>query len=187
MSENWKLQDTVQDSQSITSDWQLTDNKLIDGVEFREVKNVIKVNGMLTEIYRKDWQLDDLSVDQVFQVVLNPGGVSAWHAHAETTDRLFVNFGAIRVVLYDSRPESPTNGLLNDFRLSLHRPGILIVPPKVWHGIKNQTSEPALILNLVDKAYNYQNPDHYRVAENHPGIPFSFNSGPDLANTPGDL
>lgn len=187
MAHDWELKGNIKDKQSITSDWQLTSQQLIDGVRFREVKNVVKVNGLLTEIFRDDWGLDDLGVDQVFQVVLNPRGISAWHAHAVTTDRLFVNYGAIRVVLYDSRPESPTNGLVNDFRLSLHRPGILVVPPKVWHGIKNESSEPALILNLVDKAYNYQDPDHWRVPADHPEIPFKFGGGVDLANSPGDL
>jgi dTDP-4-dehydrorhamnose 3,5-epimerase-like enzyme len=40
-------------------------------------------------------------------------GVSAWHTHEFTADRLFVNMGRIKVVLYDDRADSPTYGLKN--------------------------------------------------------------------------
>jgi hypothetical protein len=52
------------------------------------LKHVPRNNGILTEVFRRDWNLDDRLVDQVFQSVLGPGAVSAWHAHQHTTDRL---------------------------------------------------------------------------------------------------
>ena len=72
-----------QGQQSITADWVFTQD-LIDGVKVREVKNVPKANGLLTEIFRRDWGLEEGTVDQVFQVTLFPGAVSAWHVHQLT-------------------------------------------------------------------------------------------------------
>jgi dTDP-4-dehydrorhamnose 3,5-epimerase len=103
------------------------------------VKNVIKNNGHLTEIYRQDWELDDLPVAQVFQVSLIP---------QITTDRIFVNTGSIKVVLYDAREESPTYRQINEFRCGALRPMLIIVPPRVWHGVQNYTSEPAALHNI---------------------------------------
>lgn len=171
----WMLDGAMQDQQSITKDWQFTGQDLIDGVKVREVVNVQRSFGYLTEIYRKDWNLDDCEVEQVFQSVLEPGSVSAWHAHAITTDRIFINFGRMRIVLYDSRTHSPTHGVLNTFIFGTHRPAMLVIPPKVWHGVQavSMTGLSSL-LNVVDHAYHYDLPDHYRLDRESEQIPYTF-------------
>lgn len=150
------------DTQSITSDW-IPLMQLIDGVLLHEVKNVAKESGFLTEIFRKDWGFDNFEIDQVFQVALTPDGFSGWHVHKITTDRLFINHGLVKIALYDGRPESPTYGKINEFRLGNLRPGLVIVPPGVWHAVVNLADQVSYVLNLVDKAYQYDDPDHYRL------------------------
>ncbi len=167
------IEGCAKDRQSITSDWEFLQPR-IDQVRIKEVKNVVKENGALTEVYRRDWQLDAGEVDQVFQVLLEPGGVSAWHTHQLTTDRLFVSQGTIKVVLYDARQSSPTCGLINEFRLGSLRPALIIVPPGVWHGVQNISRAPACLLNLVDRAYAYEDPDHWRLPWDTEKIPYSF-------------
>jgi len=162
---------------SVTSDWALLQT-LIDGVRIKEVRNVPKKSGLLTEIYRRDWDLDDRPVDQVFQALLYPGGLSAWHAHRLTTDRLFVATGMLRIVLYDDRSDSSTRGLVNEFRFGGARPGIVVVPPRVWHGVQNYGPEPAILLNLVDRAYDYDDPDHWSLPPDSESIPYKFPAGP---------
>ena len=61
------------DGVSITSDWDLVNQSLIEGVRTKEIKNVLKNNGVLTEVWRKSWNLDGEPVEQVFQVTLSPG------------------------------------------------------------------------------------------------------------------
>lgn len=170
----WLVAGAKRDAQSITSDWDYTGQRLIEGVRLKEIRNVPKGNGFLTEIWRREWDLDALGVDQVFQVHLRPGGISAWHAHEITTDRLFVGDGILRIVLYDAREDSPTYGLVNEFRLGAVRPGLVIVPPKIWHGVQNIGNESGVIINLVDQAYHYENPDHWRVPMDSPDIPYRF-------------
>ena len=100
--------------QSVTSDWWPVDC-VIEGVKVREVKNVCKTEGgVLTEVFRHDWLLDDAGVDQVFQNILQVGEISGWHVHQFTMDRIFVNWGLLKIVLYDARAESPTYGKLNE-------------------------------------------------------------------------
>lgn len=172
----WLLDGAVKEGQSITSDWEFTNQSLIAGVVLREIKNVPKANGMLTEIFRSDWKMDELAIDQVFQVTLNPKGISAWHTHEVTTDRLFVNQGLIRIVLYDAREDSPTCGVLNEFKLGTIRPGLLVISPKVWHGIQNISESTSALLNLVDRAYQYEDPDHWRLPQDTPLIPYQFST-----------
>jgi dTDP-4-dehydrorhamnose 3,5-epimerase len=163
-----------QDRQSVTSDWNSWQDA-IEGVRVREMKNVLKTGGdVLCEVFRRDWMLDDGEVDQVFQSVMNPRSVSAWHAHRLTTDRLFAGHGAIQIVLFDARQNSPTHGRINEFRFGAVRPALLIIPPGVFHGVRNISHEPALLLNLVNKAYQYEDPDHWRLPLDTDKIPYRF-------------
>jgi dTDP-4-dehydrorhamnose 3,5-epimerase len=165
------------DRQSVTADWQPL-QELIDGVVVKEVKHVVKDNGYLTEIWREDWKLAPTHVGQVFQALLEPGGISAWHVHRSATDRLFANHGLVKVVLYDARPESATRGKVNVLRCGTVRPLLVVVPPGVWHGVQNLGAAPALLLNLPDRPYRYDAPDHWRLPPDTDRIPYSFATGP---------
>jgi dTDP-4-dehydrorhamnose 3,5-epimerase len=171
------MEGASKDRQSITSDW-VPLIKTIDGVRIREVKNVPKSNGVLTEVFRTDWGLDEGIVQQVFQTTMVPGGLSAWHVHMLSTDRLFVSQGLLKIVLFDARESSPSRGCVNEFCFGTQRPALVVVPPGVWHGVQNISGEPALLLNLVDRAYRYEDPDHWRLPPATPQIPYSFATGP---------
>lgn len=176
MKKAWQLPGCRKDAQSITRDWQPTDQRSIEGVRVRESRNVIKGNGHLTEMYRRDWLDEDAAIDQVFQVTLHPGGLSAWHAHGATIDRLFAVTGSLLIVLYDARQDSPTHRLINEFRCGLARPTLILVPPGVWHGVHNIGPEPAILVNMVDRAYRYEDPDHWRLPADTGEIPYRFSA-----------
>lgn len=165
------------DPQTVTAEWIRVQDP-IDGVQVREVRNVLKGAGLLTEVYRRDWNLGG-DVGQVFQVCLAPGEVSAWHTHFETTDRLFANQGRVRIVLYDARQGSPTFGRVNELRFGIERPALVIVPGGVWHGLQNLSSQPSSVLNVVDHAYDYEEPDHWRLPPDSPRIPYRFPPTPE--------
>ena len=174
MTESWLLPGATKDAQTLNAQWRVVDQPLIDGVQVKEALNVPKSNGYLTEMYRLDWNLGPL-VDQIFQVVLLPGAISAWHAHATTVDRLFVSHGLMRIVLYDGRADSPTRGVVNDFRFGTVRPATVLVPPRVWHGVMNVVDTPAILMNFPDRAYDYEDPDHWRIPADSAEIPVRFN------------
>jgi dTDP-4-dehydrorhamnose 3,5-epimerase len=167
------LPGATKDEQSVTADWTVLQEP-IDGVQLIEVRNVIANSGHTTEVLRRDWFGTHVEIDQVFQVTLGPNGISAWHVHMDTTDRLFVNAGQVKIALYDSRPESPTRGLVNEFRLGERRPGLVVIPPGVWHGVQNLQATESRVLNLVDVAYEYEDPDHWRLPADTAEIPYSF-------------
>lgn len=170
----WELRGSQPREQSVTSDWQHT-QPLIDGVIIKEMRNVPTGYGYLTEMFRADWNLDSGVVDQVFQSVFEPGMISAWHAHRFTTDRLFCAVGHLRVVLYDGREHSSTKGMVNSFGIGSIRPSLIVVPPKVWHGVQNVSrTQPSVLLNAVDAAYQYEEPDHISLPVDSDQIPYSF-------------
>lgn len=162
------------DRQTVDRDWNIVGQPEIEGVVCKEIRPVTTGDGCLTEIWRREWGLDGLAVGQVFQSLLDPGTVTAWHAHAETTDRLFCAMGRVHLALYDGRKSSPTFGAVWQRVFGQERPLLVVVPPGVWHGLKTLGTTPSLILNLVDRAYSYESPDHWRLPPDAPQIPLSL-------------
>ena len=164
----------VQDRQSVNADWLAVEEPPIVGVAVKEILPVAASSGYLTEIWRREWVLDQLPVDQIFQRTLEPGEVTGWHAHAVTTDRLFCSAGSVRVSLFDGRKSSSSFGKLWHRIIGEKRPALIVVPTGVWHGVKALSATPALILNIVDQAYGYEFPDHWRLPPDTEHIPFKL-------------
>jgi dTDP-4-dehydrorhamnose 3,5-epimerase len=169
------LPGATRDRQSVMRDWQ-PQLHLIDGVIIKEVRNVAKDNGIVTEMWRDDWDLPGSHVAQVFQASLEAGSISAWHVHRHATDRLFANHGLLKIALYDARAGSRSHGRVNVIRCGTARPLLVVVPPGVWHGVQNLGSTVALLVNMPDRAYRYESPDHWRLPHDTPEIPYSFTS-----------
>jgi len=162
------------DNQLLTENWQKI-SKLIDGVRVREVLHVLRDHGIITEIYRPEWDPSGLPVVQVYQSRLFPGALGAWSCHARSIDRLFVNQGHLKVVLYDGREGSETFGMINEFHVGDARPTFIVLPTGIWHGLQNLGATDALVINLPTCPYNYEDPDHYRLPYDTPHIPYSWN------------
>ena len=92
----------------------------------------------------------------------------------KTVDRLFVNQGHLKVVLYDGREESPTRGQVMELHVGDARPAFLVIPIGVWHGLQNLGASDALVLNYPTNPYNYKDPDHYRLPYDSEEIPYTW-------------
>ncbi len=167
------IRDAVKDQPSAGPDGAMYRN-LIDGVDVREHKNLVTKNGITTEIHRADWGFVEGSINHIIFVEIRAGVVSAWHMHEIRTDYIFVISGAIRIVLFDDREASATHGNLNVFNSSMMRPTVYKIPPGVWHGFKNLDNQPGGFLNFSDHAYNYAEPDEWRLPADSQSIPYAF-------------
>lgn len=162
------------DPATVTPDWAMLNEPTIEGVVIKEIRPVATSTGYLTEIFREEWRLDEVPVGSVFQRSLYPGSVTGWHAHATTVDRLFCSVGTVRISLYDGRTASPSFGTVWHKVCGALRPAIVIIPPGIWHGVTCLGPETALLLNLVDKAYSYEAPDHWRLPPDTDQIPYKL-------------
>jgi dTDP-4-dehydrorhamnose 3,5-epimerase len=134
-------------------------NQPIDGVIFRPTRPVPHEDGHVTEVARASWEMLQAPVVQVHITTTFSGRVRAWGLHPLGTDRLFVVSGLVKIVVFDGRNASPTRGALNEFVVSEKNPGLLIIPPKLYHGWKNIGTAEAIIINMPDRVYNYDQPD----------------------------
>lgn len=161
------------DGPQVTSEWTKLQQS-IDGVVIREVLHVPRDHGVITEMYRPEWDPTGLPVVQIYQSRLFASAIGAWSCHARTVDRLFVNQGHLKIVLYDGREESPTHGRIMELHVGDARPAFLVLPIGIWHGLQNLGSTDALLLNFPSRAYDYADPDHYRLPYDSPEIPYSW-------------
>lgn len=160
----------VKDEQTVLPGGARARPPAIDGVAILELGNVITRSGHLTEVFRADWAAD-IAVHQVNWVELNPGGVTDWHRHDEQTDRLVAVGGSIKLALWDGRLGSKTYGASEIVRMGALRPALVVVPPGVWHGLRNESGVPAGYINVIDRGYDHARPDNWRAKPGDGGWP----------------
>jgi dTDP-4-dehydrorhamnose 3,5-epimerase len=131
----------------------------IHDVRFRPTRPVPHEDGTLAEVARASWPEVDLPIVQVHITTTLPGRTRAWGLHQRSTDRLFVVSGLVSIIVYDGRIDSPTCGCLNEFRASERNPGLLVIPPNLYHGWKNLGSDEAFIINMPSELYDHATPD----------------------------
>ncbi len=131
----------------------------VDGLVFRRTRPVPHEDGFLTEVARASWDVLDRPVKQVHITTTFPGRIRAWGLHQASIDRLFVVTGLVKIVVFDGRLDSTTHGQLTEIVVSERNPGLLIVPPNLYHGWKNIGVSEAIIINMPTEMYNYETPD----------------------------
>jgi dTDP-4-dehydrorhamnose 3,5-epimerase len=146
---------------------------MIDGVQTKKLKVIPDERGRLMEILRSDDQLYS-KFGQVYMTTAYPGVVKGWHYHKKQTDHFAVVKGMIKLVLYDGRDDSPTQGEVNQFFLGEHNPLLVKIPASVLHGFKCMSEEEAICINIPTELFDYDKPDEFRVHPHDNDIPYDW-------------
>lgn len=146
---------------------------MIEGVKLKSLRVIPDERGRLMEILRSD---DDLFVQfgQVYMTTNYPGVVKAWHYHKVQTDNVACVKGMIKLVMYDSRTDSPTKGEVNEFFIGDFNPMLVQIPNDVYHGWKCVSEQESVVVNCPTEAYDYNEPDEYRLPYDSPEIPYNW-------------
>ncbi len=152
-----------QDCQSVLPGGRPAASPRIAGVTIVELGNVLTRSGWMTELFRKDWAGVTIAPEQINWVELSPNGVTDWHRHANQTDHLVGVGGVIKLALWDQRADSPTFQETDVIRMGAVRPVMVVVPPGVWHALRNESGQPAGYINVADQLYNHNHPDNSRL------------------------
>jgi dTDP-4-dehydrorhamnose 3,5-epimerase len=145
----------------------------IDGVKVKPLRVIPDERGWLMELLRADERELFTKFGQVYVSATYPGVVKAWHYHKQQVDNFACIAGMVKLVLFDTRDHSPTNGVVNEFFLGTHNPSLVQVPNLVYHGWKCISVEPALVVNIPSDAYDHEDPDEYRM-DAHGTLPYDW-------------
>jgi dTDP-4-dehydrorhamnose 3,5-epimerase len=147
---------------------------MIMGVKSKPLKVIPDERGRLMEMLRSDEEIF-MRFGQVYMTTAYPGVVKGWHYHKVQYDNMIVVKGMMKIVLYDSRSDSPTYKDVNEFFLGDYNPRLLHIPPLVFHGFKCISDHEAMVINIPTEVYNYSLPDEYRVPPHDNDIPYDWN------------
>jgi len=147
--------------------------EFIAGVKVKPLRLVADERGWLMEILRADQPDVFTKFGQVYVSATYPGVVKAWHYHRRQVDNFACVAGMVKLVLVDTREDSPTLGAINEFFVGSQHPALIQVPSRVYHGWKCISLEPALVVNVPDEPYQYDDPDELRL-EPHGTLPYDW-------------
>ena len=145
----------------------------IHGVQTKVLRAIADERGWLMEILRRD-ETDLLPVfGQVYVSATYPGVVKGWHYHKKQVDNFVCVAGMVKLVLVDTRDDSPTRGTVNEFFIGSQNPMLVQVPSLVYHGWKCISAEPSLVVNVPNEPYDRERPDEYRL-DPHGTLPYDW-------------
>jgi dTDP-4-dehydrorhamnose 3,5-epimerase len=131
-------------------------SEIIKDVVLTELKQFPDERGTLLHMLRNDDPTFTTFGECYFSEVL-PGAVKAWKLHREQTQHFCVPVGRIKLVIYDNRKDSVSNG--NVQLINLGRPDSyfrIMIPPGLWYGFTCISKIPALLVNCADIPHNPQ-------------------------------
>jgi dTDP-4-dehydrorhamnose 3,5-epimerase len=151
---------------------------MIDGVVLKELLTHTDERGFFREIIRVTDDFFAEGFGQWSLSLMHTGVVKAWHIHRKQTDWWYVCNGVVKVVLHDTRPESPTHRETMEFLMGDNQPAcVLRVPPGVAHGCQC-LSGPANLFYVTSNVYNPE--DEGRIPHDDPEIGYDWLRGPPI-------
>ncbi len=102
-----------------------------------------------------------------------PGVIKAWHRHQLQTDFWLCLTGHIKVGVFRETDTQAWSAVIGE-----KNPGVMIIPPSLWHGAATVGPTTAGLLYYVTHAYNPKKPDEERRKHDSvPGFPWEVQHG----------
>lgn len=145
-----------------------------EGVRLERLKVLGDHRGQLVPVYDPAHPFWDEPIVWGYNWTLRPGRIKGWGMHKRQADRYYILSADMRTVLYDLRDGSPTYGRFHVIDFTRSTPGVLRIPPGVWHANQNWGDADAICMNFPTVAYDPADPDKYRIDPHSGEIPFDF-------------
>ena len=144
---------------------------MIDGVVITPLRQILDNRGKVMHMLRADSPVFQKFGEIYFSCVY-PGSIKAWHFHKEMLLNYAVPSGNIKMVLYDDRPMSSTNGQIQEIFLGPDNYCLLTVPPRVWNGFQGLGTQMSIVANCATLAHKTDEIE--RKDEKDPSIPYNW-------------
>ena len=118
----------------------------IEGVSVVPLRRIPDERGTIFHMLRST---DDhfIAFGEIYFTTIYPGVVKGWHKHREMTLNYACIFGRIKLVLYDGRRDSPTEGSLEEVFLGPDNHSLVIIGPEIWTGFKGIGAPFSIVAN----------------------------------------
>lgn len=128
---------------------------MIEGVLIKPLKQIPDERGKIMHMLRAD-DPEFRQFGEIYFSVVYPGVIKGWHLHTRMTLNYAVVSGMIKLVLYDTREDSPTKGELQEIFMGEDNYVLVQIPPQVYNGFKGIGMKPAIVANCSDIPHDPQ-------------------------------
>jgi dTDP-4-dehydrorhamnose 3,5-epimerase len=142
---------------------------MIAGVKIKPLAQTLDERGKVMSMLRAD-ERDFAGFGEIYFSWVYPGVVKGWHLHRLMTLNYAVPHGNIKLVLYDPRAESPTQGEIQELFLGPDNYCLITIPPLIWSGFKGIGTTAAMVANC--STIPHDPAEIQRLDPTDPSIPY---------------
>ena len=146
-------------------------NKTIDGVQVLSKKVIVDDRGKILHMLRND-DKNFSKFGEIYFSYVNPTKIKAWHLHKKMTLNYAAAYGKIKLVLFDDRKKSKTNGLIQEITLSNDNHVLVSIPPMIWNGFCSSDNKHAILANCSDIPHDKE--EIIRLPFDDPKFPYKW-------------
>jgi dTDP-4-dehydrorhamnose 3,5-epimerase len=125
----------------------------IDGLLRIPLRRIPDERGTIMHMLRAD-DPHFLQFGEMYFTSVYEGIVKGWHKHREMTLNYACVFGRIKLVVYDDRPDSPTEGAVEELFLGPDDHSLVVIPPELWSGFKGMSRPFAIVANCCTHTHD---------------------------------
>jgi len=144
---------------------------MIQGAKIIKKKVITDDRGKILHMLRND-DPNYVKFGEIYFSYVYPKKIKAWHIHKKMTLNYVAAFGKIKLVLYDDRQNSKTNGKIQEIFLSNDDHFLVTIPPMIWNGFTSADDNIAVLANCSDIPHDKS--EILRMDFNDPKFPYNW-------------
>ncbi len=118
----------------------------------------------------KSSEKDFSQFGEAYFSTVNTKAIKGWKKHHMMQANLVVPVGQVRFILYDDRPESDTQGMIQQVVIGKDNYHRLRIPPMIWFAFQGMDAPLNLVLNIASIQHDPNECDQLPLNSNK--IPF---------------
>ena len=126
---------------------------VIEGVKIIPLHQIVDERGKIMHML-KATDPHFIKFGEIYFSCAWPGTVKAWHIHQTMTVNNAVLQGHAKLVLYDIRQDSPTNGELQEIFLGEDNYCLVQIPPGIANGYKAYGDKIVILANCASEPHD---------------------------------
>ena len=144
---------------------------MIEGIKIIPLRQIPDERGKIMHMLRADAPHFE-KFGEIYFATAYPGVIKGWHLHKTQTQNYAVIHGIIKLVLFDNREGSPTEGEIQEIYMGEHNYVLVCIPPKIINGWKCIGTKTAILANCATEPHD---PDEIvRIDPFSPDVPYDW-------------
>ena len=125
-------------------------SRIICDLAITQLKQIVDERGAVLHFLKSNSPKFKLFGEAYFSKI-NEGVVKGWKLHKIAEQNFCVPFGAVKIVIYDERNNSPSRGVIQEVILNDNdNYKLLTLPAGLWYSFKSISKEYSLLANIVN-------------------------------------